>query len=244
MRLTLSAAAAPGMPLGELLEACLRRGITSLELHEDGDEVSLDASPAEASAWQWRAAARGIRVSGIRAASGPRAASPGAALISARLERPVIAPAGSLTPQRLRSAAHLFHAAGGRLLAGVGTDRDAAAALRAAAEAAPGGVGLCWEVRPDRDDLDRAPAVLAAAGPLLRCILLYGGGPETAGQAGAGIGGLMAHLALARYHGPLVITPSSPARVPLWTRWLRADGGGEQALPAGPAERMLVGAGG
>src|SRR5690606_2264793 len=116
--------------------------------------------------------------------------------------------------------------AGGRLLLLHGTDPAVAERLRRVAEAFPGGaVGLAWEVDPAAADPARVPGVLAAAGPPLEYVRLRGGGHESAAQPGMGVGALMARLALARYAGPLVLTPTTPAYRHAWRSWLGRSGG-------------------
>ena len=78
-------------------------------------------------------------------------------------------------------------------------------------EAAPAGtLGLAWDVTPGDPRLAVPAAVLEAAAGHIRHIRLHGGGPETMGQEGLGVGRLMSALALSGYTGALALAPSNP----------------------------------
>lgn len=213
MRLTLSTAAAPGVDPGALLEACARRGFAAVEL--DG----VDA--VEARGWAWEAARAGVALAAIR----PRTVAEGltAAMAEAAAEMgvPVVLPA-PCGAECVQAAVRSFARAGALLFVPLPADADAARALAARLGDA---VGLAWEAHPARGSLPAAAPLLAAAGARLRYVRLHGGGPETAGQGGAGVGEAMLQLALARYAGPLALVPSDARYLPAWTRWLARRAG-------------------
>jgi hypothetical protein len=142
--------------------------------------------------------------------------------LARELDVPALLPATATSLDTLRRHAD----AGGRLLLQHGTDSAAAAAAReSVATLSHGSAALAWEVDPARDLLDEVPLVLAATGADLAYIRLRGGGPESAGQTGLGVGALMARLALGRYAGPIVLMPSTPSYHQVWRSWLGRGGG-------------------
>ncbi|HEY8485217.1 MAG TPA: hypothetical protein VIL13_11430 [Longimicrobiales bacterium] len=230
MRLALSTAAAPDLGLAELIDACVRRGLAGLEL-VSGDAHGVGPEcPVEELAEARRAAeAAGIAIAAFRAADRAEACSRAAARLSAVCRAPVILPrdTAGIPEDELVAAARVFAEEGGVLLVAHGTDAEAVAALRRAIEQAPAGsLGLAWDVDPgDPGLVARLGAVLDAAGPHLRHVLLIGGGPEAAGQEGRGVGPLMGRLALARYDGAIALAPSTPRYRYAWGAWLGRRGG-------------------
>lgn len=223
MQLSLSSAAAPDLPLADLREVCQRRGLAALEL-VFGD-ACLPAAVDERLALEARnAGQRGS--AGIAAVAVPeRVAVTGRILdLAAWLEVPLVvrAPREADALERLCR----YTGEGGRILLLHGSDPAAAAELRALAETLPAGTAaLAWEVDPAGADPARVPEILSACGPALQYVRLLGGGPEAAAQSGLGVGALMARLALARFAGPLVLTPSTPRYHYAWRAWLGRTGG-------------------
>lgn len=224
MRLGLSSAAAPDLPLADLVEACGRRGLSALELVA-GDGHGVGADPGAVAPSLERAREAGVPVAAMLLGGDPAEWAAGAEL-SARLGLPVVVPASGIGVDGAVRAGRSFAAAGGRLLLLHPTDPEAVRALRAVAEALPAGsVALAWEVDPSTDDPSHVPDVLDLAGPRLAHVRLRGGGPEAMEQTGRGVGALMARLALARYGGPLILTPSTPRYHQAWRAWLGRGGG-------------------
>jgi len=243
MRLSLSSAAAPDAALAELLAACARRGLAALELvegHAHGVTAELDA--ARADAVHGAASDAGVAVCGLyREMLGAPELEP-AARLAATLRAPVVVQADGVDPELLPAAAAAFTAAGAELLLAHGSDPDVVELINDSLAGLPESrpVGLAWEVRPESDDPALIGRVLAAAGPRLRHVRLHGGGPESAQQTGRGVGALMARLALARYTGPLVLTPSDPRFHYVWRAWLgRAGGWGCGSKQSDPSIVML-----
>jgi hypothetical protein len=237
MRLGLSSAAAPDLPLADLLEGCRRRGLNALELVL-GDAHGLDpeAGPARLEEGRREVEAAGVRLVALACPSPGIAPARTAVRLAARLELPVLLPAAELAAEEL---GELAAGAGGsaRLLLGHGTDPAAVERLCRLVERLPDGTAaLAWEVDPAEDDPAAVPAVLAAAGPHLAYVRFRGGGPESAGQSGQGVGVLMARLALSRYQGPLVLTPTTSRYRYAWSAWLgRAGGWGCGSKQADPS---------
>lgn len=228
MHLSLSSAAAPDAALSDLLTACTRRGLGALELVEGnahGVGTGIDAARAKAIL----AAARheGIRVCGLYLQEMDRGDLVPAARLAAALEAPVVIPTHGIDREILSEAAVVFGAAGAQLLLAHGSDPAAVEMLRRTLETLsfPPALGLAWEIRPERDDPALVGGALTTAGALLRYARLHGGGPEAAEQSGRGVGALMARLALARYAGPLVLTPSTSRYHYVWRAWLGRAGG-------------------
>src|SRR5690606_27558926 len=148
------------------------------------------------------------------------------AAAAAALGAPAIVPGARVSAAELPAAARTFAAAGATLLLEHRSGVAEVEALRDALARTPGAeaVRLAWAVRPGEDDPAAMAAVLETAGPLLRYVRLYGGGPEAQQQTGQGVGALMARLALARYAGPLVLAPSTPRYHFAWRAWLGQAG--------------------
>lgn len=222
MRLTLSSAAAPAATWAELLEAARRRGFAALELVEgDAHGIGPASSAAELARLRARAESHAVRIAAYRVASAADAARPAVARLAAALDAAVVAPADTVDIASLDALADLYRSSGAMLLLAHGTAPEVTAALgHALAQPGRESLGFAWDVRPEADDLGRAPAVLEAAGGRLRLVRLYGGGPEAATQTGQGVGALFGRLTLARYGGPLVLTPSTPRYRQAWGAWL------------------------
>jgi hypothetical protein len=229
MMLAISSAAAPGLPLAELLEVCVRRGLAGAELQAaDGAAALAGWRPGgTATRGDPSDAAAGARLLAYRVRSLAEAVEQGALDLAARSGAAVIVPALASQRAAIERVAAAYHAAGARLLLSHGSDVGAVAALREVLErtAAGGAPGLAWDVRPGVDAPDAVRAVVAEAGEHLAHVRLFGGGPESVSQTGHGVGALMARLTLARFRGPLVLTPSTPRYHEAWGRWLGRNGG-------------------
>jgi hypothetical protein len=227
MQLALSTAAAPDLALPALLDACRRRGLAGLELAA-GHAHGVHSGLADAALRQIRnrAAEAGVPLLGYRVENLDEAGQPGTCRMAATLGIPLIVPLGALSAPELPALAARVAAAGAALvITHPTTVRDAARAHGLVTDGASPAAGSCWEVRPGADLEHHARPVLAAAGHSLRLVRLRGGGPEAASQTGQGVGSLMAHLALARFRGPLVLAPSSPRFHQAWRAWLGRRGG-------------------
>lgn len=229
MRLGVSSAAAPRLSLPALVEAATRRGLSEIELVlGDGHGVMTGAA---GSGPQRRDFDPGPDGSGVRIAAlalpDEHRAEPRAAMeLAARLGIPLLTPIDDHDPAAVDRLLELALCTGTALLLMHGTDTKLARRLRLTLDRAQAGaVGLAWQVDPGRDDARAVPAVLDAVGDALRYVRLRGGGPEAEAQSGMGVGALMARLALARYAGPLVLTPSSPRFHVAWGAWLGRRGG-------------------
>ena len=221
MRLALSSSAAVGATPGELVAACMRRGLSGIEIVHDADA----AAPACEFAAEVRST--GMDVVGIVRALLPREEVSRAAREGARANAPVIVPVAGFNRALLGFAAEAFSDAGATLLLSHGGDPELGSAIVRLLEPIPGAaaIGLAWELRPGLDDPRFTNYVLDSAGERLAYIRLFGGGPEAHAQTGTGIGAAMGRLALARYSGPLVLVPSSSAYHYAWSAWLGRAGG-------------------
>jgi sugar phosphate isomerase/epimerase len=221
VRLGLSSAAAPGLPLPDLLAGCGRRGLGELELVTGtgagpGDPDSIAAVVAAATDV-------GIRVAAL-AHDGPDAEA--AVRTGARLGIPTVLRVADHPPVELCRLVRVAVEAGGRVLLMHGTEPRVVRLLRRAVDRlATGAAALAWEIDPATADPAAVPAVLRHAGPRLEYVRFRGGGPETAAQTGLGVGALVARLALARYGGPLVLAPSTSRALGAWRLWLGRAGG-------------------
>jgi sugar phosphate isomerase/epimerase len=222
MELALSSAAAPDLPLDDLLAACQRRGLSGLELAAgDAHGVSPALPAAALDAVRARAAEAGVRLLGYRVGRLEEAGDPLALRLSATLGIPVLLPCGALLATGMHALAERYAATGATLLLAHRTWMQEAASARGFVHPARSGtVGLCWEVDPGAAVAEQAHPVLRAAGDSLKYVRLSGGGPEAVEQTGQGIGSLMARLALARYRGPVVLVPSTPRYRQAWRAWL------------------------
>lgn len=228
MRLSLSSSAAPDATVRELAAACSRRGIEALALVEgNAHGLTTRVGPAAIEDARRVAADVGVEIIGF-APERFDAAEPGAAAeLAARLGAPVIVPWESVGRDRLPEVAAAFERAGSTILLAVPSDPAVVERVRSGIDslADPKVAGLAWEVRPEQDDAFHAASVIRSSGPYLRQVRLFGGGPEAARQSGHGVGALMAHLALARFAGPLVLMPSDPRYHYAWSAWLGRRGG-------------------
>ena len=238
VRLSLSSSAAPDEGLAGLLEACRRKALSGLELVQ-GDGHGLDArDPTWLPDMAMILEQSGVGLTGYRLRSTDDLHTPVPLRIAGGLGSPVLVPlaldgAGGL--EEVERAAGAFAKAGSRL---VGASDDAAALLVAARSGAP--LDLAWDVRPgvsDPADLDR---LLAGAGERLTHIRLFGGGPETSAQNGTGVGTLMSRLAVTRWGGSVVITPSDPRYRVAWSTWLGRRNGWGCSGKATPAEPLAL----
>jgi hypothetical protein len=216
MRLGLSSAAAPDAYFDELLAACLRLGMTSLELeagHGHGIDV-LHASPELAAAARARAAASGVALAGFRPD----------AIGSERLPDLAVALGAPLLVPVQHAAAVAARMPGGVEVIGIlPGDRDPLAVLDELEGAGPTAFALplAWDADPASGFVaTAAEALLARAGGRLRHVRLQGGGPEASTQEGRGVGALMARLALAGFDGTIALAPSSDRYRVVWAAWL------------------------
>lgn len=227
MRLALSSAAVRDASLRELLAGCVRRGLSGLELvRADGPGLQLahGVSAAEASS---AATSVGLEVTGLYCPRLEPELLENAARLSGLANIPVVVPIGGLDRPVVPRAAELFQSAGGRLLLAHGSDARVVEAIRYLLVPLPHAevIGLAWEIRPGVDEITRLADVIDAAGDSLQYVRLHGGGPESHAQSGMGIGAVMARLTLARYQGPIVLTPSTPSYHYAWSAWLGRGGG-------------------
>lgn len=126
----------------------------------------------------------------------------------------------------VRTAAPRFADAGAMLLLACSGDLAEIERLRRWVEAAPAGsMGLAWDVAPGDGALAVPEAPLAVGDGHIRHIRLYGGGPESMGQEGLGVGGLMGALALSGFTGALALAPSDRRYRYAWGAWLGRKGG-------------------
>ena len=211
--LVLSTRCAPDLGPDELLEICIRKGFLGVELaQEPGGESLLESAP------RWADAARsaGVALAALRPARTDDAFSPAMAELSSQLDVPVLAP--RCNPDALVRAAAEYAVAGGRLLGVVAHVPEWAAAL--AEHAAEGALGIAWELMPGENAGLIADGILPLVRPSLSYVRLLGGGPEVLEPSSAGSGELMMRLALARYSGPIALSPSAPRYASTWVRWL------------------------
>lgn len=239
MRLCVSSEAARGATPRELIAACARRGLAGLELHlpepirTGGAEHALEAATVACTARD-----AGVEVCGLYRPRLGAAEIDAAVTLAAAMDAPVIVPVSGVDRVVAAEAAAAFAQRGARLLLAHDSDPRVVDAIRWLIDPLPGDetIGLAWEIRPGVDDPGRLPDVLETAGGALRYVRLHGGGPEAQAQGGMGIGSLMARLTLARYSGPLVLTPSDPRYHVAWNRWLGRGGGWGCGSRAGKAE--------
>jgi hypothetical protein len=224
MQLAVSSAAAPDLPLADLIEGCQRRGLAAVELvvetlSRSGSEDLPQMAERIADAF----AGSPVSISSIAALT-PGEGIGLALHLGGALGVPVVVPGTAVTGDSLPLlVAHL--AAGGELLL-LHTVGTAASPESARARAALGSrAGIALEVDPGRDAPASIPAVLQSVGDTMRYVRLRGGGPEAVQQTGLGVGTLMGRLALARFAGPLVITPGEPTYHHAWLAWLSRSGG-------------------
>lgn len=232
MRLSLSSAAAPDADLDDLLEACVRRGISGLELEAGHAHGLTEADPEAARTARGWMSEGGVEVVGFRLPAPSIGDVASLAVFARSLAAPlVLVPEGEgVEPvlQALERAGHLASARARVLVSldGVSAETACRADLVNRVSGVSPDVGVAWEVDPESGDPARAARELVEGlGGSLRLIRLRGGGPETARQEGRGVGALMGTLALAGYDGPLVLAPTSPRYRVAWSAWLGRRGG-------------------
>lgn len=239
MKLALSSAAAPDLALPDLVGACERRGLGALELvATDAHGLRPGLPAAEALRLAAAARERGVDIVAYRDETGELARDADTARFAGALGLAVVVPAGALAPaDALLAAEHYAGARATLLLAVDGRPETVDGALRLIRAAPVGALAIAWDAAPG-PALVHARETLRRIGPALRHIRLLGGGPESAGNEGAGIGPLMGALALARYAGAVAIAPSTPRFRIAWSHWLgrRAWGCGS----AGEASLTLL----
>lgn len=209
MQLGLSSEAMPDASISDLLVACFRRGLGTLEL-----VLGPGIGPDDVVLATRLAKNMPVRISGIVADE--YSDTTALADLSRRAAAPVIVRGGSHLQTRIDCARAICNE-GGTALAFVSGPPEAW--LDAISD-----VGFAWHI----DEMCREPA--AAAERILHartipCIRLSGGGPETAMQGEQGIGALMCVLAIAGYTGPVIMTPSSRRYRVAWATWLGRRGG-------------------
>jgi hypothetical protein len=235
MMLGLSSRSAPDAPLEELLTICARRGFVALEV-EEGHAHGLDSrrNPLDPVAAARRAEEAGIRITGYRTSVG----------VDSEHEHPDMHAHAEIGDSRL---GRLGKALGATIVldgpARIGPRLDLASALQRAgvraavvvegegcldeaAEATARGLDIVWDADPGHGGLGPLGALLLERhADRLHSIRLLGGGPETATHEGGGLGELMGHLALARYAGSVIVSPSSTLYRVAWRTWLGRRGG-------------------
>jgi hypothetical protein len=216
MRVGLSSAAAPEAFFDELLAACLRSGMRTVELeagHAHGIDVHR-ASPELAAAARARAVAAGVTIAAFRPEDPGSARLPA---LATALGAPVLIPFHGVRAVK----ANMPEAV--EVIAVLPGDRDPLAALEELDAASAPGVALplAWDADPATGFVATSAAgFLERAGGRLRHIRLQGGGPEASMQEGRGVGALMARLALAGFGGTVVLAPSSERYRVIWSAWL------------------------
>lgn len=213
MRLGLSSAAAPDATLDELLSACVRRGLSSLELRAgDAHGVGVTVSPADTRA---RATAAGVVLAGLR--STDEADEVHLARVAAAADTFVVLDGGTETSRIERARRP------GLVGAPVAVAVETVAGLD---EVLRRGCDFVWDIVPGSTDAEPlVDRILDEADGRLRGIRIDGGGPETAMHEGRGVGPLVGRLALGGYSGPLVVAPSSDSYRVAWQAWLGRRGG-------------------
>jgi hypothetical protein len=210
MKLGISSAAVSELSLEELTEACVRRGLETIEIvlgqrHREVDQEGLPRGAAGIAGLLWEdREGKGI----------------GDALkLAAAAGVPLVVPASELVLGALRESEpsiarllllHESHSA----------PVDSLLDLIEELNTGDRNVELGWQVDPRVDDPARVESFLSHAGERVRYVRLLGGGPEALEQTGQGIGNLIGRLALLRFDGPLILTPSGPARLRAWAHWL------------------------
>lgn len=219
MQLGLSSAAARDADIDELVEACVRCGLGTLELRAgDAHGLRADSGDVAIRAVQERASSAQVAISaywmtGIEA-------DLDLAQLGLHLRAPIISaldePLASRVDRTRRISVLGTHAL-------LGVRGPSSAWLQTVVTT---GLDFAWEIDPAiSDPAADVRTVLDAAGTQLRYIRFVGGGPEAAMQQGRGVGALMGRLALARYTGPLVLSPSSARYRLAWAAWLGRRGG-------------------
>lgn len=219
MQLGLSSAAAPDADIDDLIDACVRCGLGTLELR-GGDAHGLHAGTggAKFQAVYARAASAHVAIAGYW--MNGLESDLDIAQLGRHLRAPIISALDEPLAERIDRTRRI-RVLGAHALLGV---RGASSAwLQTVAQT---GLDFAWEVDPACCDPGAdVRDVLDGAGAQLRYIRFVGGGPEAAMQQGRGVGVLIGSLALAGYGGPLVLTPSSARYRVAWATWLGRRGG-------------------
>ncbi len=226
---TLSSNAAREAKLAELLAACGRRGLAGLELVQ-GDAHGLAPEMAKHcfDAVETALKTTGVTLQVLRQLQvGEMRETAAAAELAARFGAALVVPAEELDAPAVARLGSIGREAGARILLAHRSDAPTAASLRRSIEAADDAshLGLAWDVHPGEDDPYALVRVMEAAGRHLAYVRLHGGGPEAEQQTGRGVGSLVARLTLARFRGPLVLTPSTSRYHYIWRAWLGAGRG-------------------
>jgi hypothetical protein len=227
MRVGLSTAAGPELELRELLEACGRRGLASLELVA-GHRHGLTTRPDRFQAATIVSGARdtGVAVAAIAFSSWNEGAESATATLSGAIGVPILLPYGGQSSREITAVARQFRDESGRALLLFGTDaighRQAVDAVNDAARHEA--LGIAWEFDPTRDEPDALAAAVGEVGARVEYIRIRGGGPETVQQTGMGIGSVMGRLTLGGFAGPLILAPSRASYHQAWLAWLGRRG--------------------
>lgn len=217
MSLAISSSAAPELSLSSLATLCRSRGLEGIELDLVANE-NLETVLA-------RIQSTDARVVSLRLPAIDEESATVFSKLSARLAIPISTPASAITSRSLSPISRRFRDEGGKLLLEMGTNLDETLSLLATIrlEEAGSSLGIAWELRPSEESLEEAGAVLFACRELLGLVRLHGGGPEQRDQDGRGLGMVLTELALSRYKGPIVLTPSRPELLPKWAKWLTSQ---------------------
>ena len=220
MRLGLSSAAAPDASLDELLEICVRRGLSALELREgDGHGVTGDPYGIGGAEAQERARASDVEITGLR--STIAGDDLGLARVAAAAGAPVLVAGGCCVSSRTDRAVGLSSVGAGIAVTIQGDPAPDDMELAGSC-----GCQVAWDVDVASGDVGAAAErILTTLGSRLRHVRILGGGPEVTMHEGRGVGELMGRLALAGYTGSVILAPSSARYRVAWQNWLGRRGG-------------------
>lgn len=232
MRLGLCSEAAPDASLDELIAAAARRGFLALELRAGDAHGVAPGEAARSGATAMKLAEAGLVLTGFRTAGVTEVA--GLARLSTVLSTPLLIDDQGELAERIDRAKAL--ATAGATVAVVVRGADA---LRDAIIVRSAGLALAWDADPGLGRLGpMTDELLEQCRAELGHVRLIGGGPEADRQHGRGIGQMMCSLALAAFHGNLILAPSSTRFRVLWDGWLgrrRGWGCGSAASESSPA---------
>ena len=220
MRLGLSSAAAPDASLEELLEICVRRGLSALELREsDGHGVTGHPHGMDGAVAQERARSVGVEITGLRSSTGGDDLA--LARVAAAAGAPVLVAGGCCVSSRTDRGVGLSSVGAGIAVTIEGDPSPDDMELAGSC-----GCQVAWDVEVASGNVGAAAEpILATLGSRLRHVRILGGGPEVAMHEGQGVGELMGRLALAGYTGSLILAPSSTRYRVAWQNWLGRRGG-------------------
>ena len=225
MKLGLSTAAAPDLPLEGLVEACRRRGLGALELATGhGHGLSAQSPDHTIRLARQLTTLRDVKIAAVTAGNTDIAEREAAVALASRLRVPVSVNASAGAPEDLAQLAADCRDSGLLLLHG-STPSVVTDLLSAIGSLPASSARLAWEIDPAADDPADIDAVLDLATSHLGLIRLRGGGPEAQAQTGLGVGALIGRLALARYDRPIILTPTTPRHHLAWSAWLGRRGG-------------------